>query len=143
AAAEAARALKNDFVLTARAENFLHGRTDFDDTVKRLQAFEKAGADVLFAPGISDLEQIRTLCAAITKPVSVLAPAPLTVAELAVAGVRRISLGSRLTSAAFGALREAAREVLDKGAFDLAAAGMPYESCNGSFPETATRKRDA
>ncbi|TGV95802.1 isocitrate lyase/phosphoenolpyruvate mutase family protein, partial [Mesorhizobium sp. M2D.F.Ca.ET.145.01.1.1] len=70
AAVEAARALKRDFVFTARAENFLWGKSDLDDTIKRLQAFEKAGADVLYAPGIGDVEMVRTLCSAVTKPVN-------------------------------------------------------------------------
>jgi 2-methylisocitrate lyase-like PEP mutase family enzyme len=126
AAAEAARALKSDFVFTARAENFLHGRADLDDTIKRLQAFDKAGADVLFAPGISDLESIRTICASVSKPVSVLAPAKLSVSELKAIGVRRVSLGPRLTTAAFTAIRDAAREVLDKGTFEFSTTGVTF-----------------
>ncbi|MGO4838407.1 isocitrate lyase/phosphoenolpyruvate mutase family protein, partial [Rhizobiaceae sp. 2RAB30] len=94
AAAEAARALKHDFVFTARAENFLWGRKDLDDTIRRLQAFEKAGADVLYAPGLTDIETVRTVCQAVTKPVNVLAVPGFTVAQLAEAGARRISLGS-------------------------------------------------
>jgi len=126
AAAEAARAVRNDFVLTARSENFLHGRNDLDDTIKRLQAFEKAGADVLFAPGVSDKEGIETICKAVSKPVSVMAPAALTVGELASIGVRRISLGPRLTTAAFTAVRDAVREVLDKGTFEFSRTGVPF-----------------
>ncbi len=135
AAAEAARALRSDFVFTARAENFLHGKTDFDDTLKRLQAFEKAGADVLFAPGISDLERIRTICASVSKPVSVLAPASLTVSQLASAGVRRISLGPRLTTAAFTAVRDAVREVLDKGTFEFTKTGVPFSDLQQLFSQ--------
>ncbi len=99
---------KHDFVFTARAENFLWGRRDLDDTIRRLQAFEKAGADVLYAPGLADIETVRTVCAAVSKPVNVLAVRGFTVAALHEAGVRRVSLGSKLTTAAFGAVRRAA-----------------------------------
>jgi 2-methylisocitrate lyase-like PEP mutase family enzyme len=112
AAAEAARSLR--FTLTARAENFLYGRPDLDDTIRRLQAFEAAGADVLYAPGLRDLATIRTVCQAVGKPVNVimgLAGAAFSVDELAAAGVRRISLGSALSRAALGAFLRAAREV--------------------------------
>ncbi|MRG54394.1 isocitrate lyase/phosphoenolpyruvate mutase family protein [Phyllobacterium sp. SYP-B3895] len=135
AAAEAARALKGDFVFTARAENFLHGRNDLDDTIRRLQAFEAAGADVLFAPGISDRESIETICKSVSKPVSVLAPAPLSVSELASIGVRRISLGPRLTTAAFTAIRDAVREVLDKGTFGFSQAGVPFGDLQRLFSQ--------
>lgn len=135
AAAEAARALKHDFVFTARAENFLHGRNDLDDTIKRLQAFEKAGADVLFAPGISDRESIRMLCASVSKPLSVLAPATLSVSQLAAIGVKRISLGPRLTTAAFTAIRDAAREVLDKGTFEFGKTGVPFGDLQQLFSQ--------
>lgn len=97
AAVEARNALTHDFVLTARCENFLWHRPDLDDTIKRLQAFEKAGADVLYAPGLRDLDAIRTVCQAITKPVNVLIGLPGTTygaAELAEAGVKRISTGT-------------------------------------------------
>lgn len=126
AAAEAARALKRDFVFTARAENFLWGRNDLDDTIRRLQAFEKAGADVLYAPGLTDIETVRTVCLAVTKPVNVLAVPGFTVAQLSEAGARRISLGSKLTTYAFGMLRKAAREILDEGSFGFARDGMPF-----------------
>ena len=99
AAAAAARALPFPFVLVGRAENFLHGRPDLDDTIRRLQAFEAAGADALFAPGITTAEDIRTVCASVGKPVNVvmgLRGASLSVAELAALGVRRISVGSAL-----------------------------------------------
>jgi 2-methylisocitrate lyase-like PEP mutase family enzyme len=112
AAAAAARSLR--FTLTARAENFLYGRPDLDDTIRRLQAFEAAGADVLYAPGLRDLATIRTVCQAVGKPVNVimgLAGAAFSVDELAAAGVRRISLGSALSRAALGAFLRAAREV--------------------------------
>ena len=103
AAVEAAAALPFPFTLTARAENFLHGRSDLDDTIARLQAFEKAGADVLYAPGLRDIEDIRTVCAAVSKPVNVLAlPGAPSVEVLAAAGVRRISLGSGFIRTALG-----------------------------------------
>jgi 2-methylisocitrate lyase-like PEP mutase family enzyme len=120
AAVEAARAGAFPFVLTARAENFLHGRPDLDDTIARLQAFEAAGADVLYAPGLRDLETIRHVCGALSKPVNVLMALPgmpLSVEQLAAAGVRRISLGSALSRAALGAVLAAAREIQAHGTF--------------------------
>jgi len=120
AAAEAARSLKRDFVFTARAENFLWGRPDLDDTIRRLQHFGEAGADVLFAPGISDPDTLATICRAVGKPVSVIAPKDQSIATLAVAGVRRISTGPRLTQAMFAAVERAAREMLEKGTFTFA-----------------------
>jgi 2-methylisocitrate lyase-like PEP mutase family enzyme len=123
AAAEAARSLPFPFTLTARAENFLYGRPDLDDTIRRLQAFEAAGADVLYAPGLRDLAMIRTLCAAVGKPVNVimgLAGASFSVDQLAAAGVRRISLGSALSRAALGAFLRAAREIKERGTFGFA-----------------------
>jgi len=124
AAAEAARAGPDDFVLTARCENLLWGRDDLDDTIRRLQAFEAAGADVLYAPGLYDLETIRTVCASVTKPVNVVMGMPgatFGVAELADAGVKRISVGSALARLAFGAFIEAAREMAGAGSFTFAA----------------------
>jgi 2-methylisocitrate lyase-like PEP mutase family enzyme len=123
AAVEAARALPFPFTLTARAENFLHGRPDLDDTIGRLQAFEGAGADVLYAPGLRDLGMIRTVCAAVGRPVNVimgLAGAPFSVDDLAAAGVRRISLGSALSRAALGTFLRAAREIKEHGTFTFA-----------------------
>lgn len=133
AAAEAARALKHDFVLTARSENFLWDRPDLDDTIKRLQAFEKAGADVLYAPGITDIEMIRTLCSALTKPVNVLAVPGFSVAVLAEAGAKRISLGSKLTSYAFGMMERASREMLGQGTFEFARDGIAYGKLQAMF----------
>jgi 2-methylisocitrate lyase-like PEP mutase family enzyme len=133
AAAEAARALKHDFVFTARAENFLWNRPDLDDTIKRLQAFEKAGADVLYAPGLTDIEAVRTLCSAVSKPVNVLVVPGFTVANLAEAGAKRISLGSKLTTYAFGMLQKASREMLEGGTFDFARDGMPFAKLQGMF----------
>jgi 2-methylisocitrate lyase-like PEP mutase family enzyme len=123
AAAEAARALPWPFTLTARAENHLYGRPDLDDTIGRLQAFEAAGADVLYAPGLRDLDAIRTVCTAVARPVNVvmgLAGAASSVDQLAAVGVRRISLGSALARAALGAFLEAAREVRERGTFGFA-----------------------
>jgi 2-methylisocitrate lyase-like PEP mutase family enzyme len=126
AAVEAARSLDRDFVFTARAENLLRGVNDLDDTIRRLQAFEKAGADVLYAPGIRDIETVRTICSSVSKPVNILAQPHFTVAELSEAGARRVSLGSNLTTAAFGALRAAASEMQEKGTFGFTAGEMPF-----------------
>lgn len=127
AAAQAAR--KHDFVLTARAENFLHGRPDIADTIRRLQAFEKAGAEVLYAPGLPSLDAIREVCAAVSKPVNVvmgLKGATYSVDELADAGVKRISVGGSFARAALGGFIRAAREVKDKGTFTYATGAMPH-----------------
>lgn len=115
AAAAAARALPFKFTFVARAENFLHGRPDLDDTIRRLQAFEAAGADVLFAPGLPDIESIRRVCASVGKPVNVLLGQKNTIADLAAAGVRRVSTGSSFARAALTGLRDAAAEVLGAG----------------------------
>jgi 2-methylisocitrate lyase-like PEP mutase family enzyme len=107
-------------VLTARSENFLRGRPDLDDTIRRLQAFEKAGADVLFAPGLPDLAAVRAVCAALSRPFNFMVGIKgksFTVAELEAAGVRRISLATSLYRAAMSGLIEAAREVKEKGTF--------------------------
>src|SRR4029077_3018285 len=122
AAAEAAHA--SQFLLTARAENFLHGRPDLDDTIRRLQSFSKAGADVLYAPGLANLEAIRAVCASVSKTVNVLmglTGATFSVEQLEAAGVRRISVGGSFARAALGALVRAAREVKEKGTFSYAA----------------------
>jgi len=120
AAAQAARALAFPFMLTARAENFLRGNPDLDDTIRRLQAYEKAGADVLFAPGLPDLAAVRTVCAALSRPFNFMVGIKgksFTVAELEAAGVRRISLATSLYRAAMRGLLDAAREVKDGGTF--------------------------
>jgi 2-methylisocitrate lyase-like PEP mutase family enzyme len=120
AAAAAARALPFPFTLTARAENFLHGRPDLNDTIKRLQAFEKAGADVLFAPGLPDLEAVRTVCESVTRPVNFMVGIKgksFTVGALEDAGVKRISLATSLYRAAMNALIDAAIEIREKGTF--------------------------
>ena len=126
AAVEVARSLKRDFVFTARAENLLRGVDDIDDTIRRLQAFEKAGADVLYAPGIKDMATVRTICSSVSKPVNILPQPHFSVTELSEAGARRISLGSKLTTAVFGALRAAATEILEKGTFGFVAGEMPF-----------------
>ncbi|WGF86637.1 isocitrate lyase/PEP mutase family protein [Marinivivus vitaminiproducens] len=134
AAVEAARALPFPFTLTARAEGFLHGRADLDDIVRRLQAFETAGADVLYAPALPSLEAIRTVCASVGKPVNVLAARPglpLSVADLEAAGVRRISLGSQFALAALGGFVRAAREVKEQGTFGFAADALPFGEASG------------
>lgn len=126
ASAEAAQ--DRPFLLTARAENYLWGRPDPDDTIRRLQAFAKAGADVLYAPGLPNLATIRTVCAAVPKPVNVvmgLQPPGYSVAELAQAGVRRISVGGSFARAALGGLIRAAEEVLRDGSFAYADHAAP------------------
>jgi 2-methylisocitrate lyase-like PEP mutase family enzyme len=123
ARSEAARSLPADFVLTARCENFLYGRPDLDDTIKRLQAFQEAGADVLYAPGLRDLDSIRTVCASVARPVNVIMGLPgaaFSVAELEAAGVKRISVGSALARLAYGAVARAAREMREQGTFTFA-----------------------
>ena len=125
AAAAAARALPYPFMLVARAENYLHGRADLDDTIRRLQAFEAAGAEVLYAPGITLAEDIRTVCGSVSKPVNVLMGLKgvplLSVRELGELGVRRISLGSGFCRAAMTACCKAAREVMNQGTFGFTA----------------------
>jgi 2-methylisocitrate lyase-like PEP mutase family enzyme len=120
AAVAAARALPFPFTLTARAENHIRGNPDLDDTIKRLRAYEAAGADVLFAPGLPDLAAVRTVCAALSKPFNFMIGMKgrsFPVADLAAAGVRRISLASSLYRAAMTGLLHAAREVKEKGSF--------------------------
>jgi len=133
AAVDASRALKRDFVFTARAENFLWGRADLDDTIRRLQAFEIAGADVLYAPGISDIETVKAICSSVTKPVNVLAMPTLTVKALREAGVRRISLGSKLATFAYGMIENASREMLRDGTFGFTRAGMAFSRAQALF----------
>lgn len=143
AAAEAARGLP--FLLTARTENFLWGRPDLDDTIRRLQAFSAAGADVLFAPGLPDLDAIRAVCGSVDKPVNVvmgLSGPSHSVADLAAAGVRRISVGGSFARAAFGALRRAAEEVRDNGTFTYAADAIPGQVLSGLMsPEKPADRR--
>ena len=137
AAVAAASALPFPFMLTARAENFLHGRPDLEDTLRRLRAFAAAGADVLYAPGLSTHEQIAAVVQAVApKPVNLLAsPAlgPITVSELGALGVKRISLGGLLARAAYGAALRAAREMAASGTFGFAKEAMPFAEINGMF----------
>ena len=120
AAAEAVRSLDFPFTLTARAENLIRGRQDLDDTVRRLQAFEAAGADVLYAPGLRTLDEVRLLKGALRKPLNVLGPMlkGVTLAQLADAGAKRVSTGGALARAAVTALLRAGAEMLDRGSFD-------------------------
>ena len=120
AAARVAHSLPFPFTFTARAENYLHGRRDLDDTIRRLQAFAAAGADVLYAPGLRDLESIRKVVAAVQKPVNVVMSAAdpeITAQQLAAAGVKRISVGGALSRLAYAAMRAALVAMRDEGSF--------------------------
>jgi 2-methylisocitrate lyase-like PEP mutase family enzyme len=132
AAVAAARALPFPFTLTARAENFLHGLPDLDDTIRRLTAFAAAGADVLYAPGLRTLDEIKAVCSAVApKPVNVLVSGNgLTAADLAAAGARRLSLGSGLSRVAFGALITAANEMKAQGTFSFLKGGPTFAELN-------------
>jgi 2-methylisocitrate lyase-like PEP mutase family enzyme len=137
AAVAAARALPFPFVLTARAENLLHGRPDLADTLARLQAFAEVGADVLYAPGLTTRDQISAVVRAVApKPVNVLMGLPganLSVAELSELGVKRISIGSAFARAAYGAFLRGAREVAQTGTFGFAADAVPFREINEMF----------
>jgi 2-methylisocitrate lyase-like PEP mutase family enzyme len=126
AAVEAARGLPFPFTLTARAENLIRGNPDLDDTIARLRAFDSAGADVLYAPGLRTLEEVAAVCAAVSKPVNVLARADITLAQLAAAGAQRVSVGGALTWVAAGALADAASAMRD-GDFSQLARRVPVE----------------
>jgi 2-methylisocitrate lyase-like PEP mutase family enzyme len=117
AACEAARRLDFPFTLTARAENFFRGHIDLDDTIARLQAYERAGADVLYAPGLRTADEIRAICEATSRPVNVLARPNMSMREIAGAGARRISVGGRLNRVAVGALVATATSIRDHGDF--------------------------
>ena len=119
AACEAAHRLDFPFTVTARAENLIRGNPDLDDTIARLLAYERAGADVLFAPGLRDADQIRTVCAATSKPVNVLAHPKLTMREIVGAGAQRVSVGGALTWAAVNAMAAAAEHIRDDGDFSV------------------------
>ena len=119
AAVQAARTLPFPFTFTARAENHIRGNPDIDDTIERLRAFEAAGADVLYAPGLKTVEEIRRVCEAVTKPVNVLARPDLTFQEIAGAGGQRVSVGGSLTWTAVDALVTAAEAIRDRGDFSL------------------------
>jgi len=139
AAARIARALPFPFTLTARAENYLHGRPDLEDTIRRLQAFAAAGADVLYAPGLRDLETIRRVVAAAPKPVNVVmssADPAITVRQLASVGVKRISVGGALSRLAFAAVRDAAVAMRDAGSFQWVRDTFPSKDLKAIFRET-------
>jgi 2-methylisocitrate lyase-like PEP mutase family enzyme len=125
AAAEAARELGFPFMLTARAENLIRGNPDFEDTIKRIQAFEQAGADVLYPSGLHKVEEIRVACEAVSKPVNVLAVPGLSLAEITEAGAQRVSIGGKLAWVAVTAMAEAAVAIRDAGDFSALAAKPP------------------
>src|SRR5207245_200146 len=134
ASAASAKALGFAFTLTARAENFLRGNPDLDDTIKRLQAFEAAGADVLMAPGLPDLAAVRTVCTALSRPFNFMGGIrgrSFSVEELATAGVKRISLATSLYRAAMSGLVNAAREVKERGTFGYVDTTMSTPELNG------------
>jgi 2-methylisocitrate lyase-like PEP mutase family enzyme len=135
AAVAAATALPFPFTVTARAENFLHGRADLDDTITRLLAYQYAGAHVLYAPGLPDEAAVRAVCAAVARPVNVVAGLGnrLSVGELAACGVRRVSLGSGFARAALGGLLRAAHEVRDHGTFTFLADAVPGATLNAAL----------
>jgi 2-methylisocitrate lyase-like PEP mutase family enzyme len=136
AAVEAARALPFPFVLTARADGLLHGQRDLEDIIRRLQAFEKAGADVLYAPGLRELAAVRTVTSAVRKPVNVVMSSgdpAITAAQLADAGVRRISVGGALSRLAFAAVMKAAQEMKTQGGFTWVASTMPTKEVKRIF----------
>ena len=136
AAAEMAHSLPVPVMLTARAENLLRGCNDLDDTIRRLQAFEKAGADVLYAPGPRDLTTIRTVVSSVGKPVNVvmsMADPSITAQQLADAGVKRISVGGALSRLALGAFMEGAREMREKGSFTWVRRAIPTRELSSVF----------
>ncbi len=136
AAVEVARSLPIPFMLTARAENLLHGRLDLDDTIRRLQAFEKVGADVLYAPGLRDLATIHTVVSSVTRPLNVVMSAAdpaITAGQLAEAGVKRISVGGALSRLALAAFLKGAREMKDKGGFTWTRDTVPSKELKAIF----------
>ena len=136
AAVEAARALPFPFTLTARAENFLHGRKDLDDTIKRLQAFEAAGADVLYSPGLYDIGTIKTVVSAVKRPFNLVmgfADPTLTVEQLSAAGVKRISVGGAMERHALNAFLRCAREMKDQDAFTFVRDMAPVKDVREAF----------
>ena len=140
-AAAAETAHTHQFLLTARAENFLHGRPNLDDTIRRLQSFADVGADVLYAPGLSSLESIREVCASVSKPVNVLMGfqgATFSIDELAATGAKRISVGGSLARAALGAFIRAAREIKDKGTFTYSTDAISHADANAFMTEVKT-----
>ena len=136
AAVEAARALPFPFTLTARAENLLWGRNDLDDTIKRLQAYEAVGADVLYSPGVHDIGTIRTVVSSVTKPFNLVmgfADPTLTVDQLSAAGVKRISVGGAMARHALAAFLRSAHEMKDQGAFTFVRDMAPVKEVKAAF----------
>ncbi len=136
AAAEVSHSLPFPFTLTARAENYLTGRPDLKDTIRRLQAFQEAGADVLFASGLPTADDIRAVTSSVDRPVNVvmgLSGVAFSAAELGEMGVKRISVGSSLARAALGAFLRGARELATVGTFTYAAEAIPYGDINALF----------
>ncbi len=136
AASEACKNLSEDFVLTARCESLVWGGTSIDEVIKRLQAYEKAGADVLFAPGLDDLDAIRDVCSAVGKPVNVIMSKPgLTfgIDDLADVGVKRISIGSVFAQVAYGSLIAAAQEIAKSGSFEFTKDAIDYVELEAFF----------
>lgn len=136
AAAEAARSLPFPFTLTARAENYLVGRPDLEDTIERLQAYQEAGAGVLYAPGLTSPDDIAAVVRAVDRPVNVvmgLQGSRLSLADLAAIGVKRVSVGSALSRAALGAFLRAAREMREHGTFTFADEAVSYREISGMF----------
>jgi 2-methylisocitrate lyase-like PEP mutase family enzyme len=142
AAVEVARSLPIPFTLTARAENLLHGRNDLDDTIRRLQAFEAAGADALYAPAVRDIATIRTVLSAIGKPFNLVmgfADPTLTVDQLSAAGVKRISVGGALSRVALAAFLRSAREMKDNGTFSYIREMAPIKDLRDMFAAVQNR----
>jgi 2-methylisocitrate lyase-like PEP mutase family enzyme len=140
AAAAVVHELPFPFMLTARAENYLVGKPDLADTIERLQQYQEAGADVLYAPGLTNINDIATLVSSVERPVNVLMGlqgVKLTLAELSTVGVRRVSVGSGLARVAFGAFLRAATEMREDGSFTFAEEAVPYRTINSIFASWA------
>ena len=138
AAVESKNRLSHDFILTARCENYAWGRNDLDDTIKRLQAFEDAGADVLYAPGLQDIETIREICLSVSRPVNVvieMSNTNLKLKDLAEAGVKRISIGSVLFLTAYGSFIRAATELKEFGTFKFASGAASFSELERIFDD--------
>jgi 2-methylisocitrate lyase-like PEP mutase family enzyme len=136
AAVQASKSLNFKFMLTARCENYLYGNPSIGDTIKRLQAYQEAGADVLYAPGIQSVEDIKAVLSSIDRPMNLLmgfASSPLTVAEVAALGVKRISIGGSMARAAMGALKRAGAEMLEHGTFSYAKEALAGKDLNALF----------
>jgi 2-methylisocitrate lyase-like PEP mutase family enzyme len=145
AAAEVVRALSFPFTLTARCENYLFGRRDLNDTIKRLQAYQEAGADVLYAPGLASREDIAAVVSSLDRPLNVLmglAGVSLSLAELSDIGVRRVSVGSVLSRVALGAFLRAAREMRDHGTFTFGDETVSFRDISAMFEDRRSRIED-